>query len=86
MPNSAEHSSSTLWEPKLIERLAVESFDFDATHADPQRNCWLVVHRHTHGSLPSEYDIRDIPESLYLAVLDQRKLISDSASKSVSDC
>jgi hypothetical protein len=32
-----------------------------------------VVHRHAHGVLPSEYDIRDVPEDLYLAVLARRK-------------
>jgi len=30
-------------------------------------------HRHAHGVLPSEYDIREIDEALYLAVLDQRR-------------
>ena len=57
----------------LIEQLAQESRHFDATGADPERNCWLVVHRHHHGVLPSEYDIREIPEDLYLAVLAARR-------------
>ncbi|MFN7900560.1 MAG: hypothetical protein ACK5N0_13010 [Synechococcaceae cyanobacterium] len=59
-------------EPRLLMRLVAESLAFDDTHADPQRNCWLVVHRHVHGVLPSEYDIREIPEELYLAVLAER--------------
>ena len=59
-------------EPQLIKRLVAESLAFDDTHADTQRTCWLVVHRHVHGVLPSEYDIRDIPEELYLAVLAER--------------
>lgn len=42
----------------LLERLATESREFDATGKDPERNCWLAVHRHVHGILPSEYDIR----------------------------
>jgi hypothetical protein len=33
----------------------------------------LVVHRYAHGVLPSEYDIREIDEELYLAVLEQRR-------------
>ena len=41
---------------KLLRRLAEESFAFDGTASDPERNCWLVVHRHIHGVLPSEYD------------------------------
>lgn len=57
----------------LIARLATESRTFDATGKDPERNCWLVVHRHVHGMLPSEYDIRDVPEELYLAVLEERR-------------
>lgn len=85
MTNSADESSSTPWPAQLIESLAAESFEFDSTHADPQRNCWLVVHRHIHGALPSEYDIRDIPESLYLAVLQQRIAISQTDENSVSD-
>ena len=57
----------------LIEQLAEESRQFDGTGADPERNCWLVVHRYQHGVLPSEYDIREIPEDLYLAVLAARR-------------
>jgi hypothetical protein len=57
----------------LLQRLAQESFVFDGTACDPERNCWLVVHRYAHGVLPSEYDIREIDEELYLAVLEQRR-------------
>jgi hypothetical protein len=81
MASSPEDSNSSLWELQLIERLAAESFEFDSTHADPQRNCWLVVHRHIHGSLPSEYDIREIPEDLYLAVLEQRITVPSPVNK-----
>lgn len=57
----------------LVRRLVDESHHFDQSGSDAERNCWLVVHRHTHGVLPSEYDIRDIPESLYLDVLAERR-------------
>ena len=57
----------------LVARLVEASREFDPTGADPERNCWLAVHRHVHGMLPSEYDIREVPEPLYLAVLDQRR-------------
>jgi hypothetical protein len=53
----------------LVQQLVEASREFDLTGADPERNCWLAVHRHVHGVLPSEYDIREIPEPLYLAVL-----------------
>tara|TARA_B100001939_G_scaffold235502_1_gene203018 strand:- start:54 stop:158 length:105 start_codon:yes stop_codon:yes gene_type:complete len=29
----------------------------------------MVVHQHRHGMFPSEYDIREIDEDLYLALL-----------------
>ncbi|MFM1799660.1 MAG: hypothetical protein RLZZ117_1938 [Cyanobacteriota bacterium] len=60
-------------DPALVAQLVEASREFDATGADPERNCWLAVHRHVHGVLPSEYDIREVPEDLYLAVLHARK-------------
>jgi len=60
----------------LVAQLAEESFGFDATSRDPERNCWLAVHRHLHGCLPSEYDIREVDEQLYLAVLAHRRSLS----------
>ena len=62
----------------LVNQLAEESFGFDATSRDAERNCWLVVHRHAHGVLPSEYDIREIDEELYLEVLNERWALSAS--------
>lgn len=59
--------------PALVRELAEASRAFDATGADPERNCWMSVHRHVHGVLPSEYDIREVPEELYLAVLTCRR-------------
>jgi hypothetical protein len=63
-------------DPTLVAQLAEASREFDGTGADPERNCWLAVHQHVHGVLPSEYDIREVPEDLYLAVLAQRRLSS----------
>ena len=54
-------------DPQLVRQLADDSRAFDGSGADPERNCWMVVHRHVHGFLPVEYDIREIPEDLYLA-------------------
>ena len=34
-----------------------------------EKFCWMVVHEHKHGVLPSEYDIREIDEGLYLELL-----------------
>ena len=42
-----------------------------------ERSCWMVVHEYKHGSMPVEYDIKDIDENLYLAVLDSAKNLFD---------
>ena len=34
-----------------------------------EKFCWMAVHEHKHGVLPSEYDIREIDEDLYLKLL-----------------
>jgi len=31
--------------------------------------CWMAAHEHKHGILPSEYDIREIDEDLYLLLI-----------------
>ena len=49
------------------------AIQFDGTASDAERNCWMAVHQHIHGVPPSEYDIREIDEDLYLAVLARRK-------------
>ncbi|MBT66898.1 MAG: hypothetical protein CMN98_07150 [Synechococcus sp. NP17] len=47
--------------------------------SDIERKCWTVVHEHHHGAMPTEYDIREIDEDLYLAVLETvRDSIQDS--------
>ena len=39
-----------------------------------ERFCWMAVHEYKHGVLPSEYDIREIDENLYLKLLQEFKL------------
>jgi len=34
-----------------------------------EKFCWMAVHEYKHGVLPSEYDIREIDEGLYLELL-----------------
>ena len=36
---------------------------------DIEKFCWMAVHEYKHGVLPSEYDIREIDEALYLRLL-----------------
>jgi len=38
-----------------------------------EKFCWMAVHEHKHGVLPSEYDIKDIDEDLYLQLLKEIK-------------
>ena len=42
---------------------------YGSTPRDLERMCWMVVHEHHHGVMPTEYDIREVNEDLYLAVL-----------------
>ena len=34
-----------------------------------EKFCWMAAHEHKHGVLPSEYDIREIDENLYLLLI-----------------
>ena len=54
---------------ELLKQLASEVAQLENNQADLERNCWMVVHQHRHGMFPSEYDIREIDEDLYLALL-----------------
>ena len=38
-----------------------------------EKFCWMAAHEHKHGVLPSEYDIREIDEDLYLKLLQELK-------------
>ena len=38
-----------------------------------EKFCWMAVHEYKHGVLPSEYDIREIDEDLYLQLLQECK-------------
>jgi len=38
-----------------------------------EKFCWMAAHEHKHGVLPSEYDIREIDEDLYLSLLQKFK-------------
>ena len=43
-----------------------------------EKFCWMAAHEHKHGVLPSEYDIREIDESLYLTLLSKIKENKDN--------
>ena len=56
--------------PTLVTTLVARVRElYGASPSDLERMCWTVVHEHHHGAMPSEYDIREISEELYEAVL-----------------
>tara|TARA_B100000965_G_scaffold55728_1_gene42267 strand:+ start:2893 stop:3096 length:204 start_codon:yes stop_codon:yes gene_type:complete len=38
-----------------------------------EKFCWMAAHEYKHGVLPTEYDIREIDENLYLLLLSKIK-------------
>tara|TARA_Y100001968_G_scaffold35033_1_gene26879 strand:+ start:468 stop:662 length:195 start_codon:yes stop_codon:yes gene_type:complete len=54
----------------LTQKLAKRAIELSGkSKKDLDRICWMIVHEHKHGSMPTEYDIREIDEELYLEVL-----------------
>ena len=59
----------------LIKNLCEKVKDYPRfSSSEIEKFCWMAVHEHKHGVLPSEYDIREIDEDLYLQLLDEFKL------------
>ena len=55
---------------KLIQKLAKKAIELTGkSKKELERICWMIVHEHKHGAMPTEYDIREIDEELYLEVL-----------------
>ena len=54
----------------LIQRLSKKAFDLSGkSKKELERICWMIVHEYKHDAMPTEYDIREIDEELYLEVL-----------------
>tara|TARA_Y100001968_G_scaffold279754_1_gene275874 strand:+ start:731 stop:925 length:195 start_codon:yes stop_codon:yes gene_type:complete len=59
---------------QLIQELSKKALDLSGnSKKELERTCWMIVHEYKHGSLPTEYDIREIDEDLYLRVLKTSK-------------
>ena len=59
---------------EIVGMLAVKALEIAGARTNEiDRYCWMVVHEYRHGSMPAEYDIRDIDEALYLNVLRRAK-------------
>ena len=60
----------------LIQKLSRKAINLSGkSRKELERICWMIVHEHKHGSMPTEYDIREIDEELYLEVLRTAKEI-----------
>jgi len=54
----------------LIQALSKKAIDLSGkSKKELERTCWMTLHEYKHGSMPTEYDIREIDEELYLEVL-----------------
>ena len=54
----------------LIKILSEKAIDLSGqSKSELERTCWMIVHEYKHGVMPTEYDIREIDEELYLEVL-----------------
>ena len=59
----------------LIKKLFIKVKEYPRfSNGEIEKFCWMAVHEHKHGVLPSEYDIREIDENLYLQLLQEFKL------------
>ena len=55
---------------QFIQKLSEKAIDLSGkSKKELERTCWMIVHEYRHGSMPTEYDIREIDEDLYLEVL-----------------
>ena len=58
----------------LIKELSIKVKEYPRfSKGEIEKFCWMAVHEHKHGVLPSEYDIREIDEELYLQLLEEFK-------------
>ena len=59
---------------QLVKKLSQKAIDLSGdSKKELERTCWMIVHEYKHGAMPTEYDIRDIDEELYLEVLQMAK-------------
>ena len=61
----------------LIQKLSKKAIDLSGkSKKELERTCWMIVHEHKHEVMPTEYDVREIDEELYLKVLEMaRKMV-----------
>ena len=60
----------TDYSKSLIDSLCLKIKDYPRfSLRELEKFCWMAAHEYKHGVLPSEYDIREIDEDLYLKLL-----------------
>ena len=58
----------------LINKLLIKVKQYPRfSEGEIEKFCWMAAHEHKHGVLPSEYDIREIDEDLFLQLLQELK-------------
>jgi len=58
---------------QLVASLASQVTSSVGKAGDLERQSWICTHTHIHGIAPLEYDIRPVPEALYLEVLTEAR-------------
>ena len=62
------------YQESLLEALSKKVREYPRfSSSEIEKFCWMAVHEYKHGVLPSEYDIREIDENLYLRLLNKFK-------------
>ena len=62
------------YSPSLVKSLFLKVKKYPRfSKGEIEKFCWMAVHEFKHGVLPSEYDIREIDEELYLQLLQEFK-------------
>ena len=60
----------TEYPESIIQELLMKIKEYPRfSEEEIEKFCWMAVHEYKHGVLPSEYDIREIDEDLYLLLL-----------------
>lgn len=67
---TVDQNGTTGTDTAKVERLMNRALELAGPNGvEIERGAWMAVHEQLHGVLPSEYDIREIDENLYLCVL-----------------
>ena len=65
----------TEYSESLLSSLCLKIKDYPRFSINEiEKFCWMAAHEYKHGVLPSEYDIREIDENLYLQLLEKFKI------------